>query len=286
MYLTAENARAVIERITRSLVPAGYLFLGHAETLRGLSQDYHLEHTHDTFYYRNKAAGYLRQNRESAPAVMARFEILPDLVNDGATWVEAIQRASERIATLSNASQAAEDRKSRVGPAQAMSHRARLLDLLEKERFDDALMIARTPPAESAQDPEALLLHAALLAHAGQFQQAETACTELLRVDEMSAGAHYLLALCMEGRGDPDAAAEHDRVAAYLDPTFAMPRLHLGLLARRAGGRDAARLEFSRALTLLQSEDASRLLLFGGGFGREALIALCRAELVSCGGKP
>ena len=29
-------------------------------------------------------------------------------------------------------------------------------------------------------------------------------------------------------------------LAAYLDPTFAMPRLHLGLLARRAGDEEAS----------------------------------------------
>jgi chemotaxis protein methyltransferase CheR len=65
-----------------------------------------------------------------------------------------------------------------------------------------------------------------------------------------------------------------------------MPRLHLGLLARRVGDDAAARLEFEQALLLLQREDASRLLLFGGGFGRQALIDLCRAELIACGGRP
>jgi chemotaxis protein methyltransferase CheR len=64
-----------------------------------------------------------------------------------------------------------------------------------------------------------------------------------------------------------------------------MPRLHLGLIARRAGDRDAARRELGKALRLLQGEDASRLLLFGGGFGREALMALCRAELNAVGGE-
>ena len=48
MYLTANVARALVARLTRSLVPGGHLFLGHAETLRGLSNDYHLCHTHDT----------------------------------------------------------------------------------------------------------------------------------------------------------------------------------------------------------------------------------------------
>jgi chemotaxis protein methyltransferase CheR len=65
-----------------------------------------------------------------------------------------------------------------------------------------------------------------------------------------------------------------------------MPRLHLGLLARRNHDPELARRELAQALVLLQREDASRLLLFGGGFNRDTLLALCRAELQSCGGQP
>ena len=61
-------------------------------------------------------------------------------------------------------------------------------------------------------------------------------------------------------------------------------RLHLGLLARRRGDLDRARLELTRALDLLAREDGSRILLFGGGFSREALLGLCRAELGAAGG--
>ena len=54
MYLMLETAQAVIARLTRALAPGGYLFLGHAETLRGLSHDFHLRHTHGTFYYQRR----------------------------------------------------------------------------------------------------------------------------------------------------------------------------------------------------------------------------------------
>ena len=57
-----------------------------------------------------------------------------------------------------------------------------------------------------------------------------------------------------------------------------------GLVEARAGNREAARRELSRALVLLQREDALRLILFGGGFKRDALLALCRMELRTCGG--
>ena len=54
----------------------------------------------------------------------------------------------------------------------------------------------------------------------------------------------------------------------------------------RAGDHAEARRELARALALLQREDASRVLFFGGGFNRDALLALCRAELVASGGSP
>jgi chemotaxis protein methyltransferase CheR len=128
------------------------------------------------------------------------------------------------------------------------------------------------------------LLRAVLLTHGGDLVAAETLCREVLALDELSSGAHYLTALCREDAGDRPGALEHDRIAAYLDPTFAMPRLHLGLLARRAGDHAAARGELGEALSLLEREDPLRLLLYGGGFGRPGLLALCRAELRAEGG--
>ena len=99
----------------------------------------------------------------------------------------------------------------------------------------------------------------------------------------MSAGAHHALALCREARGDRRGAIEQHQIAAYLDPSFAMPHLHLGLLARRAGDESEARRALGVAFELLQREETGRLLLFGGGFGRDALLALCRTEPLSCG---
>jgi chemotaxis protein methyltransferase CheR len=158
------------------------------------------------------------------------------------------------------------------------------LDLLRRERFSEALALVQALPREHGGDADVLLLQAALLIHGGRLEAAETACRELLVHDDLNAGAHYVLALCREGAGDSRGAVEHDQVAIYLDPAFAMPHLHLGLLARRTGDREAARRELTQALMLLQREEASRLLLFGGGFSREALVALCRSELAACGG--
>jgi chemotaxis protein methyltransferase CheR len=278
MYFATPRAQALVERIVRSLAPGGYLFLGHAETLRGLSNAFHLRHTHGTFYYQRKDR-VSPEARSTPVRADARDALEPDLaaVVQGAdtTWVDAIGKASERIRMLTQAPTPA-------GTAAATSAERCLhpaLELFQQERYAEALGLVQALPCASADDPDVLLLHAVLLAHSGQLRSAEDTCHRLLAFDELNAGAHYVLALCREGAGDSRGAADRDQLAVYLDPTFAMPRMHLGLLARRAGQREAVRREMAHAVALLQREDASRLLLFGGGFNRETLLALCRAEL-------
>jgi chemotaxis protein methyltransferase CheR len=287
MYFTPDQGRRVVDRIARALCPGGYLFLGHAETLRGVSNEFHLRHTHGTFYYQRKERAEPRSSTswpsELQHPAIASLDAVP-AVSD--CWVDTIRRASERVAALTDSHRTTH---SCLSSNAAIATRAwdlgLVVELLQKERFAEALAIVDALPPASGRDPDVLLLRAVLLTHTGEVAHAEDACRRLLDVDELSAGAHYLLALCREGAGDRDAASHHDRVAAYLDPGFAMPRLHLGLLARRAGEHTTARQELGQALVLLQREDASRVLLFGGGFGREALVALCRTELLHCGGK-
>jgi chemotaxis protein methyltransferase CheR len=264
MYFTPDEARGVVARIAGTLAPQGHLFLGHAETLRRLSDDFELRHTHDTFYYQRKADG------RAAPLVA------PPPSGD---WVQAIGQAADRIRTLtSHGAAAAPDAAPR--PTWPLGE---ALELLGQERFAQALDVLQALPAESGHDPDVALLQAVLLTHTGQFSLAEAACRRLLATDRTNAGAHHVLAQCCDGAGDPAGAAECERLAAWLDPGFAMPRLHLGLLAQRAGDMAGARRELEQALALLQGEAPWRLRLFGGGFARDALLALCRTQLQACG---
>jgi chemotaxis protein methyltransferase CheR len=283
MYFDSEVMHDVISRFTRALAPGGYLFLGHAETLRGMTHDFHLCHTHGSFYYQRKhtlEAAQPTRSSERVPSPLSPEDSAPSV-----SWVETVQRAAARIKTLAEPEAAPQEEPRDVHERPTLTglkpafDLSLALELLKQERFQEALSHLAELPSESCNDPDVLLLHAALLTHSGELCAAQRTCSELLRLDELNTGAHYLLALCREGQGDRSGALEHDQVAVYLDPAFAMPRLHLGLMARRAGDRDSARRELQQALHLLQREDASRLLLFGGGFGRDALIALCRAEI-------
>jgi chemotaxis protein methyltransferase CheR len=279
MYFSPSQAAAVVTRIARSLAPGGYLFLGHAETLRGLSEDFDLRHTHGTFYYQRKGEIGARRVAEisSWPASAASCGGDPAMARSDA-WIDVIRQATERVEALI-------PKAAPAMPATSPSAwtLAGALDLLRQERFAQALDALAELPPEANDDPAALLLRAVLLLHCGHRTAAEAVCHGLLARGELRAGAHFVLALCEENAANVAAAAERQREAARLDPDFAMPRLRLGLLAKREGDRAVARRELGQALLLLEREDPERLILFGGGFSRKTLIALCQSALGDCG---
>jgi chemotaxis protein methyltransferase CheR len=256
--------------------------------MRGLSHAFHLCNTHDTFYYQRRSDDELEaESSRFADAVseMRRRGDVPDFTLRSKgwvdTWLKAVERSSDRIRELSQGPSHSEAPRPSLSPPNVSRSLNQPLELLRNERFGEALHALQQLWPSGSTDPAALLLRAALLTHHGQLQEAEKSCHELLALDDLNAGAHYLLALCLERRGQSNSAVEHDLTAIYLDAGFAMPHLHLGLMARRSGDAAAARHELGQALLLLEREDASRLLLFGGGFGRGALLALCRSELAN-----
>jgi chemotaxis protein methyltransferase CheR len=296
MYFTAEVMRAVIGRIARSLAPGGFLFLGHAETLRAISHEFHLRHTHETFYYQRREACEASET-ETFPLSAADNGSLGKgmpQVEGNDSWYSTIQKASERITCLTEDKNGPEKgvserasaatTKSRAAYVPTSWDRTEAIDLMRRERFSEAIELLRALPSESERDLDAQLLIAALLTNRGDLPEAEKICRRVLALDELNAGAHYLMALCREHAGDSEGAVQHDQAASYLDAQFAMPHLHLGLLAKRSADVETAQRELRRALPLLDREEASRILLFGGGFTREALVEFCRRALNSCEG--
>jgi chemotaxis protein methyltransferase CheR len=154
--------------------------------------------------------------------------------------------------------------------------------LLARDRVADALRELETANCDG--DPHALVLRAVLLASKGDSTSAEDVCRTVLALDPLHGAAHYLQGLCRESAGNDEVAVELYRAASYLEPRFAMPHMRLGLVARRRGNLTEAERELRVGAALLAEDDADRIVLFGGGLSRQALIELCRRESRACRG--
>jgi len=277
MYLTRDGAAALVDRMVRALAPGGFLFLGHAENLRDYRGDLQVRHTHETFYYQRGSTGIEPPASVPGPAPPVAVD-----VTGPQDWMSAIGSSTVRIRELA-AKRPLPPRSPATLTAPGPGGLKRALDLLRREHFAAALAVVESLPDGPESEPETLLLYAVLLIQCGRIDRAEETCGRLLARDGINAGAHYLLGLCRESAGDATGAARHNHAAAHLDPTFALPRLRLGILARRRGDVETARRELGHALVLLSREDPHRLLLFAGGFTRPALTTLCQSELAACG---
>lgn len=307
IYFSPEAIRAAVNAIAHLLAPGGFLFLGPAETLRGVSDDFHLCHTHETFYYQRKEqigalipftpGGAPAAHPDSMPAFASPAEFPVPFAAEpaapaelpGTAWMEEIERSSERIRGLDVDRQKASlnGKTAGRGRAHKLARREddlqRATALFRAERYGAFLEEMSSMPAESASDPDLQLLRALAHLNRHELREAEALCKDLVARQSMNASAHYVLALCRENAKDFSGAVHHDHTAIYLDSTFAMPHMHLALIARRRGDFHTARRAFEEAILLLARESEGRLLMFGGGFSREALRTLCRRELQAMG---
>ena len=257
MYFSAETMKANVERIAQALAPDGYLFLGHAETLRGVSHSFHLHHSHEAFYYRRRG-----QPGRDATSTLHGTQPLNGIED---TSIRRGDRPASEVAK----------RAPVPSPPPGLDE---VIGLLREERYAEAMLRLQEMSEVARREPSAVLLEAVLLTNRGDLDGAEAVCRRLVERDELDAEAHYLLAFACAQRGDRTGALHHGRTAAYLDASFAMPRFQLGLLAKRSGDLEAARRELDAALTLLDEESDTRVLLFGGGFTREGLVRMCISE--------
>jgi len=294
MYLSPRVVREVIARFAHALAPDGFLFLSHAEPLRGISQAFRAKHAEGAFYYMLREANGAATSSESdgwalgprTDAILrlatpaSRGRLPPSISFDLSRGSVTMPRSTEScaIAVAEPVPASLEAMSLGVKGAGISLGTA----LMKAEQYDEALATLEALAPADRLDPDVLMLTAIIQIERGKLDQAAALCGSLLAQDDLNAAAHYLSALCHEHGNRRAAAIESYRIAIYLDRAFAMPHLRLGLMFRHEHDLPNARRELQNASMLLAQEDPARVLLFGGGFSRSTLIDLCASELSLC----
>lgn len=274
IYFSPQAIVQTIGLLTHLLHPGGYLFLGHSESLRDVSDRFELINHGEAFYYRR-----LPHHKSKPPP---SSHIQP--ANDEFSWFSNIEESARRIDAVTSPQIPASFAQSPpplTRPRQSGSFQS-AFELIRAERFADAIALLQSSRKSGpSDDPDQELLLAVACSNQGQFSAAEEICTRLLRNlrGTLAAEAFYILGLCYEHTGDPSMAMHHYQLATAEDPSFAMPHLHMGLLYKKTGKPRQARSAFERAAALVSGEKSERIVLFGGGFQKNALLSLCKNEI-------
>jgi chemotaxis protein methyltransferase CheR len=226
MYFRPETTRHVAARFHQVLWPGGFLVLGATESLSGVHGDFDVIEAQGAFVY-------VKPPVQSALAALR----LPGV----ATRIQApVATAEQPYAAPQWATRASdEDEACRIALAAAAA-----------EDWQQA-QAALTPFAGVSCRPRLRLLQAWLLASKGACDEAAELCRDLLALDPLLAGAHFILGVLAGRAGDHDQAAHHLSKAIYVDARLAPAYYYLGVAQSERGDYAAARRAFRGGLRAL-----------------------------------
>jgi chemotaxis protein methyltransferase CheR len=206
IYFRSATTRRLVERFHESLFDGGVLFLGHSETLWGISEAFRLEQREKIFYYRKPGASICpprpaatpRSSGSSVPrqGVRRADPPPPPLVADSSPGMKLVLSA-ERLA--------------------------------DEGRFGDAVAMCRQAAALDPGCPEAEYLMAFLLRGHGRHAEALYHAERALERDPRFVFADMEAAECLCGMGRAgEAALRWKGILRAIEGNVRLPRLSVG----------------------------------------------------------
>jgi chemotaxis protein methyltransferase CheR len=250
IYFDRTTTKKLMQRLHSRLRDGGYLFLGHAETLWQISDDFTLVSLGDAFVYRRTEEGAERR------------AVLPDRRTEEEPRPA---RADRRRGPLDRRAVSTEE-----------PERAPTADPLLPRLLDRLAAAAPSPsapePAEPAPDP---LIAVRTAVAAAKYAEAADLAAEVVTATPLRSEAHYLHGLALGNLGRDAEALVVLRKAVYLDPDDGFAHFLLGGALERSGERVAAARSYRAAASTLGRRPFDAVAPELGGRSVAELAALC-----------
>ncbi|MCL5744337.1 MAG: hypothetical protein M1541_10490, partial [Acidobacteria bacterium] len=143
---------------------------------------------------------------------------------------------------------------------------------LSRKHPREAAAAAHSKPADAPA-----LARVRALADRGQWDEAASACRQLMETDGLNPALHFTLGLVLEhAGGEPAPSLER---AIYLDRGFVLAHYHLGVVMQSARKFTRARRSFENVRHLLADRPSGEVLEHGDGITAAELRELARLHL-------
>jgi chemotaxis protein methyltransferase CheR len=270
IYFSLATTRHVVEKISSALLPGGYLFLGHSETLFQISSGFE-RHSHaGSFYYREKKRRIVPLRREQEPLPTAARQTktvksspLPAIPPPGKP--EVSKEPPVRIAP-----------RAEPGPEELFR---KAEALFEAEEFRKAAELLEAVIRKKPDHTGALVIQGFIMANNGRFREALSLCTRALAIDDLLPEAYFLKGLLLDMNDRTAEAVEEYRKTILLRMDFVMPHYHLGRLYYRLGKEAEGVRELRNTLKILERSRQGCIIPFSGGLSREMFLQQVQGEL-------
>lgn len=247
IYFRSSVTRRLVEGLHGTLTPAGYLLLGHAESLWQISEGFALVEQEGAFCYRKVPSAKYENPVPSARIVR-----------------------SERVHASARRNPA---------PAPVTSDYEACLSAFRRGEWDAAedglqKLIALCPTFVPAY-----LLLGGVYAHRARYHEAIVLAESALRLTDLEPKAHLLLGMIAARQQRTEDAVQSLRRALYLDDSLALAHFWLGNLYRDRGDLARACLEYANVVRDWDRHTLDLTEEFAADLTAEQIVRFCRDTL-------
>ncbi|MEW6325714.1 MAG: CheR family methyltransferase, partial [Nitrospirota bacterium] len=253
IYFNLETTKSVANRLYGSLVPGGYLFIGHAETLWQISDRYRVVEYPQTFFYQRPAAG-MAPDATAAQRPCAPLPAVP------------LRPPEPRPAASAEAER-----------AQTAFERA--AQAYQRKAYEDALTQFEQLCRQHPNLLRAYYMRGMILANQGRYESAAAVLQELLGRDNLYGEAYFLLGVLYQKLGELDLAVSALEKVIYIDSMAALAHYLLGELHRARRQPDKARHHYRAALRALGHRPEDDIVGYSEDMTVGTLMRACRRQL-------
>ncbi|HZL45844.1 MAG TPA: CheR family methyltransferase [Opitutaceae bacterium] len=251
MYFTPPQVRKVIGNLRRTLVEGGWLVVSPSEASHALFPQFvSVNFPGAIFYQKSDATPRTEQRWTPAPLSDIAGFVAP-ATEAPLPWAPPALPAQPSPVLLPEDPAPAETSPAPYAVAESFYHQGRYAEAV------DTLVASF---ARHAPDPQAFSLLARALANQGKLADALAWCDRWIAADKLDPAGHYLRAVVLLERGDPEQARSSLQRALYLHPDFVLAHFTSGNLARSRGKAGEADKYFANALRLLRGHEPNDLL--------------------------
>ncbi len=274
IYFQIESTKRVVTNFHNSLNEGGYLFIGHSETLTGITDLFEPLEIGGVFLYR-------KPRKSRSWAIAARARSLPSPAGSSQRPGSSSPRPERSRVPASVDGGGGGSRGGAAGPdlAGMLAEARRLAGAGEPRRVLD---VARGVLAIEPNCAEAHVLASHAYADVGSFDEALGAAHQALATDPLEPNARYILGIIYQRQGDTVRAISEFRKTIYIDQGFALAYLNLGNIYKSQGRLDDACREYELALAALRDGAGASWASFLGGFDTSLLVQSCERSLIEC----
>lgn len=246
MYFTPRHVSKVVGNLSHALTEGGWLAVSPTEASQAL---------YPQFSTVNFPGAILLQKNKT-PSRTEPFQVAVAPVPE----LAAVAVGESLPGIPSGASDPAAGQQESVAAEPSRSPLAGAQTLYAQGRYEEVADTLLAALAQRAPEPALLGLLARALANQGRLADSLAWCERWIAVDKLDPAGHYLRAIILQERGDPEQARSSLQRAVYLQADFVLAHFTLGHLAHVQGKRREADRHFANALHLLHRYQPDDLL--------------------------